>query len=212
MGSWAVVVPVKLLSRAKSRLAEAAGSLRERLALALAVDTVTAALACTRVRGAVAVTDDPLAGQELEQAGARVVPDEPDSGLNAALRYGAARAAAAAPGVGVAALSADLPALRPDELARVLDAAPGHEVAFVSDAAGSGTTLYATAPGVTLAPAFGPGSRRRHAEAGAHELDLDGIESVRRDVDTPADLRRALKLGVGHHTAEVARLLGRPQG
>lgn len=210
--SWAVVLPVKMLAQAKSRLADAAGGHREWLALAVAVDTVTAALACPRVRSAVVVTDDPVAGPELEEAGARVVPDEPGAGLNAALRYGATRAGAASPETGVAALSADLPALRPGELARGLDAAAGHAVAFVPDAAGSGTTLYAAAPGVAMAPEFGPGSRRRHAAAGGHELALPGIESVRCDVDTPADLERAAWLGLGTRTAEVTRLLRRASG
>lgn len=206
--SWSLVVPVKILARAKSRLADAAGPHRERLALAVAADTVAAALACPRVRSVVVVTDDPVAAPVLADLGARVVADEPDSGLNPALRHGARLAASAAPAAGVGALSADLPALRPRELARALDAAARYASAFVPDAAGSGTTLYAVTPGVAFTPWFGPASRDRHVAAGARELLLDGIESLRRDVDTAADLEDALGLGVGARTAEIAALLG----
>lgn len=44
-------------------------------------------------------------------------------------------------------------------------------------------------------------SRARHRESGAHEILLPGTESVRRDVDTGADLLAALELGVGPYTA-----------
>lgn len=200
--SWVVIVPVKVLARAKSRLAEMAGPHRERLALAMATDTVTAALACDRVRDLVVVTDDSIAAPLLARVGARVVPDEPGAGLNPALQHGAGIASRTTGNVGLAALSADLPALRPHELSRALDGATRHDVAFVADAAGVGTTLYAATSYAHFAPGFGAGSRDRHAASGAHELTLDGIDSLRRDVDTPQDLREALRLGPGRHVAD----------
>ncbi len=200
-------MPVKPLTRAKSRLSVPAGPHRERLALAIATDTVSAVLRSSRVRGVVVVTDDPIAAPELAALGAVIVPDEPDSGLNPALVHGAARARLLAPGSGVGALSADLPALRPAELDRVLAAAAATPNAFVPDAAGTGTTLYTARPDADFAPAFGTDSRARHRDGGAHELTLDGVPSLRRDVDTIEDLRAAVELGVGPHTAAVAPLL-----
>ena len=47
--AWTVVMPVKVLARAKSRLASLAGRRRSELALALASDTVSAAVACPEV-------------------------------------------------------------------------------------------------------------------------------------------------------------------
>src|SRR5262245_11751774 len=88
---WSLVVPVKVLARAKTRMAAAAGPHREDLALAVAADTVAAALTCPRVRDVIVVTDDPRPAAELAALGARVVPDEPDAGLNPALVYGATR-------------------------------------------------------------------------------------------------------------------------
>lgn len=208
---WSVVVPVKVLPRAKSRLAELAGEHRERLALAMAGDTVDAALRCPRVGAVVVVTDDARAARSLATLGARVVSDEPDAGLNPALRHGARAAISAGTGEGVAALSADLPALRPAELARALDAAARHPQAFVPDHAGSGTTLYAAAPPSAFKPAFGPGSRDEHLNLGARPLLFDGIETVRCDVDTPADLHDAVRLGVGPRTAAIVAHLSAPR-
>ncbi|WP_283134175.1 2-phospho-L-lactate guanylyltransferase [Rhizohabitans arisaemae] len=204
---WSIVVPVKTLPAAKSRLAVFAGPARERLALAIALDTVAAALACPRVERLIVVTDDPVAAPPLVELGALVVRDEPDAGLNPALRHGAAEALRLAPGSGVAAMQADLPAVRPGELTRVLDAADGFDESFLPDAAGTGTTLYAVRPGVPFEPRFGGASRDRHLDAGAKELLLPGVSSVRRDVDTEADLRSALALGLGPRTAEVAATL-----
>ncbi|MDT0441128.1 2-phospho-L-lactate guanylyltransferase [Streptomyces johnsoniae] len=205
---WSLIVPLKPLRLAKSRLAAVAGNaLRPSLALAFAEDTVGAALACAAVRDVTVVTDDPLAARRLAPAGARIVPDVPGRGLNAALAHGAEAVRAAAPSVAVAALNADLPALRAAELARVLAAAGGHRRSFLADAAGVGTTLLAAAPGAALQPEFGGASRAAHRASGAVELTLEGVDSVRQDVDTGADLRAALALGVGRHTAAGARRL-----
>jgi 2-phospho-L-lactate guanylyltransferase len=212
--TWSVVMPVKVLDQAKSRLAALAGPHRGELALALACDTVTAVLGCDQAARVIVITDDQVAGGALAGLGALVVPDEPRDGLNAALRHGAAHARARWPGSGTAALSADLPALRSAEIGRALRAAAAWPTAFVADAAGDGTTLYTAAPGAEFRPAFGLASRSRHAAGGAAELDLDGIPGLRRDVDTPADLRGAVALGLGPHTAPLAAELLRcaPRG
>jgi 2-phospho-L-lactate guanylyltransferase len=204
-----LVIPLKPLARAKSRLSDtAADGLRPGLALAFAQDTVAAALCCPAVKDVAVVTDDALAGRELGALGARIVSDEPQGGLNAALTHGAAVVRAARPESAVAALNADLPALRPLEFARVLDAAAEFPRAFLPDAAGIGTTLLTAREGEELRPAFGTDSRARHRASGAVELALDTVDSVRQDVDTGADLRAALALGVGPRTAaQAARLL-----
>ncbi len=206
VAGWSLVVPLKPLARAKTRLAGAVGPAeRRRLALAFAQDTVAAALACAAVRDVVVVTDDPVAARRLTALGAGVVPDRPAAGLNAALAYGAGAARERGPGAPVAALNADLPALRPAELGRVLAAAGRFPRAFLADAADIGTTFLSAAPGIELRPAFGGSSRRAHLSSGAVEIRLGGVVSVRRDVDTAADLRAALRLGVGPRTAERCR-------
>jgi 2-phospho-L-lactate guanylyltransferase len=199
---------VKPLARAKSRLSDTASDgLRPGLALAFAQDTVAAALACPAVKDVAVVTDDALAGRELGSLGARIVSDEPSGGLNTALAHAAAAVREARPESAVAALNADLPALRPLELARVLDAAAEFPRAFLPDAAAIGTTLLTAREYEELLPAFGTDSRARHRASGATELVLGAVDSVRQDVDTGADLRAALALGVGPRTAAAAARL-----
>ncbi|TCO44351.1 2-phospho-L-lactate guanylyltransferase [Kribbella antiqua] len=203
---WTLVVPVKRTAIAKSRLAAAYPQHRPELARAFAVDTTAAALASPLVRAVLVVTDDPVVAADVTAVGARVIPDLPATGLNEALLHGAAVAAAEFPDNGVAALSADLPALRPAELTAVLAACVAPR-SFVVDLPGTGTTLLAATPGASLDPRFGVGSALAHQASGAVSIELTGIESVRRDVDTAADLAHAVQLGVGPATAEVMSLV-----
>jgi 2-phospho-L-lactate guanylyltransferase len=199
--AWSLVVPVKLLAQAKSRLTGLAEARRAELALAMAADTVAAALAAPPVATVIVVTDDRLVAAELGGLGAIVIEDRPAAGLNPALVFGAEYSDARWPGRGRAGMAGDLPALRPAELALVLERAAAAGEAFVPDAAGTGTTLYAAGPGTAFRPRFGLGSRRRHRTAGAAELDLPELRGLRQDVDTPGDLQLAAELGLGPRTA-----------
>ncbi len=201
---WVVLLAVKPLSLAKSRLARPD---RPALTLAMAADTAAAASRVDAVEAVVVVTDDEDARSLLSPV-AVVVPDVPAAGLNPALLHGAAEAARRWPEAGVAVLAADLPALRPVGLAAALVLAGGHLRAVVADASGSGTVLLSASSGVTLTPVFGPQSRYRHLDEGAVDLtDLlpggDIAAGLRRDVDTSADLEVAIGIGVGAMTAQV---------
>jgi 2-phospho-L-lactate guanylyltransferase len=200
--SWGLVVPVKRLALAKTRLSSYGDEMRQELALAFALDVVTAGLAATAVEEVVVVCDDPRAAQALAAIGARVVADTPDAGLKPALEHGAKQLA---PGLGIATVSADLPALRPDDLDAALTAVPPGGRGVVGDVTGTGTTLLAAAPGVPLVPAYGLGSRDVHLRSGA--VELPAAPGLRLDVDTPDDLAAALALGVGAATAAAARHL-----
>jgi 2-phospho-L-lactate guanylyltransferase len=116
-----------------------------------------------------------------------------------------AHGAAQAGPVPVAALTGDLPALRPAELtAGLSEAGAAGGRAFVPDASGAGTTLLTAPSGAALRPRFGPGSAAAHASSGATPL-LGPWPSLRRDVDTAADLAAAAVLGLGPHTARLYR-------
>jgi 2-phospho-L-lactate/phosphoenolpyruvate guanylyltransferase len=202
---WTLLVPVKQTAVAKSRLADFAGPMRAELAQAMALDCVTSALECRVVRRVVVVTDDPFAA-EFRRIGAVVYPDLPDNGLNPALTYAADRVRLEFAEQSVASLSADLAALRSDELLRALGQCRDAR-GFVSDVAGTGTTMLAADTGYVLDPRFGPDSATAHQVSGAMPIDISGIDSVRRDVDTADDLTAAIELGVGPATAKViARL------
>lgn len=205
--SFGLVVPVKTLGAAKTRLRGAADhgigepSAHARLALALAHDTVAAVREATNVGRLLVVSSDPVVAAELAAVGVEVVPDGPVPGLNEAYRHGARLLGSAGP---VAALQADLPALRPAELDAALAAAHtafrrGAAAAFCADADDTGTTLLAAAPGHALDPLFGIDSAARHRAAGAVEL-TGAWPGLRRDVDTADDLRAAAELGLGPNT------------
>lgn len=200
-GRWSAVLPIKRLTVAKSRLAVPV-AVRPALALAFATDTLAAVLACPAVGLVVVVTDDAEAADVAATMGASVVGDEPDRGLNPALVHGARRAQALRAQAPTALVSADLPALRPQELGHALSRADGVSRAFVCDAAGTGTTLLTSQRGKEIEPAFGPRSRARHRAAGMTEI-VDALPSVRRDVDTAVDLWDAVRLGVGPATRAV---------
>ncbi len=194
---FAVLVPVKTLTRAKSRLSHAIPAERGDLMRAFAEDALDAVLRSPSADRVYVVTDEP----GFERDGIERLPDEGDGDLNRALTHASLRARLAAPDVGVAALCADLPCLLTEDL----DAALGSGLSprwFVADAAGTGTSLLVAGPGVDLDPHFGSGSARRHEESGAVPVRAD-LPTLRRDVDTDDDLAAARALGVGVHTAEV---------
>lgn len=201
---FCVLVPVKATARAKSRLAPLGDETRRALVEAFALDTVTIALTSPRVAQVLVVTDDHLLAARLRDTGAHVMPDGAVDDLNGSLVQAAAEARRRWPDLAVAALCADLPALRADDLTRALSSAAEHDRCFVPDQQGDGTTMVSALPGVDLMPSFGPGSRDAHAAEGAHELLEVGTDTLRRDVDTPEDLREALRLGVGACTSAVA--------
>jgi 2-phospho-L-lactate guanylyltransferase len=74
----------------------------------------------------------------------------------------------------------------------------------MADAAGTGTTLYTARPEAAFSPRFGPGSRARHRQAGATELDAPADSGLRQDVDTFDDLCSAAAIGLGRRSAAVA--------
>jgi len=196
------VIPVKVLAQAKSRLAGIAAQRRSELALAMAADTIAVAVSAPSVGAVLVVTDDRLVSDIAVGLGALVLPDAPAAGLNDALVYGAAYSQVTWPERGRAGLAGDLPAAQPEEITAALLAAARLGAAFVPDADGTGTVLYAAAPGSEFRPQFGPDSRRQHLASGAVEIEA-GFTGLRRDVDTIQDLRLAAEIGLGSRTGAL---------
>ncbi|MHC2998478.1 hypothetical protein OB08_04340 [Microbacterium sp. HJ5] len=197
---WVVVVPVKRSSHGKSRL-DVAGTDRAALARAIALDTLAAVTACPDVVQVVVVSDDPALARDAATIPAlRFVPEGEPRGLDAAVATGVA---AIDPGGRMprAALLGDLPALRPTDLSAALRDAASVDHAVVADAEGTGSTLVTAAPGVAWASSFGEGSFARHTAAGFTALEIPDASTLRRDVDTAAQLDAAVALGVGARTA-----------
>lgn len=198
---WTIVVPLKALPEAKSRLADGLDPAQHaRLVEAIRADTFAAVAASTAVARTLVVFDrapddasDYLPLDRLVQSGV---------GLNAAIREAATAARDRWPGTAVAALVGDLPALRSAELQAALDLAAEHPRSFVADSAATGTTLLTARPGCDLSPAFGLGSASQHARIAQ---SLPAGPGLRLDVDTAADLQAAQQLGVGPATRAVLR-------
>jgi 2-phospho-L-lactate guanylyltransferase len=164
---WSVIVPVKLIAQAKTRLSgDLSPQERAELARAMVADTVAAARAARAVGQVVVVTDDDDVVADLRGvrppgwAPVVVVPEPvPAAGLNAAIRAGVAAARGDAEAGGCAAGDTA--------------AAPGDAIARGEVAAPSGDTGGA-APGVGL-------------RAGAVAVLLGDLPALR-----PADLEDAL--------------------
>ena len=201
-----LIIAVKRLAAAKSRLAvRFGGDARERVVLAMLVDTITAAWAVPGVDSVAVVTPDRVAAATARGLGAAVVPDptpgeHPDP-LNNAILVACDQVSFATPNIVV--LQGDLPALRPGELSAALALARLQPRSFVPDRQGTGTSaLFAF--GVPLDPRLGSDSARRHRDSGAVELVGDW-PGLRCDIDTPDDLAEALRLGVGAATSAAIR-------
>lgn len=194
MTDWTVVVPVKGTTAAKSRL----GGTGE-LALAIALDSVEAALGASRV----IVVTSAGAAAAFGELGARVVEDA-GAGLLAAIRQGLDAAGTHR----VAVLLGDVPALTAAELARALELAERHPLAFVADADGVGSVLITALDAGDHRPAFGENSRAAHLAAGYVELDYPRDSGLRRDVDTEEQL---VGISLGALGARTRAALARTQ-
>lgn len=197
---WTIIVPVKPAAVGKSRLTDV-GTDREALARAIALDTITAAAAATRVSRVIVVTDDAGIRAALRRArGVEVVPEGDTRGLDTAIALGAATAGRS---TARAALLGDLPALRAADLDDALELAASVERGVVPDAETTGSTLVTARAGAVWVSAFGEDSASRHRLLGCTVLAVDRASTLRRDVDTAAQLVEAVALGVGPRTSAV---------
>nr|WP_226995627.1 2-phospho-L-lactate guanylyltransferase [Gordonia phthalatica] len=209
--SVAVVLAVKRLDAAKSRLAAVVPDDRRRgLVAAMLADTL-GAVEEAGFAAVTVVTPDPRVAEVVAEFGARTL-DEPARGdlspLNAALLHGIDDVRPTADLV--AALQADLAALDAPALTEAIDAAAaviarGADAAFVADRSGAGTALLVVRASAAFTPRFGPDSAAAHREAGAVELDPAHRRwaRLRTDVDTPDDLSVAVELGLGPRTRDA---------
>ncbi|MEH3156496.1 MAG: 2-phospho-L-lactate guanylyltransferase [Gordonia paraffinivorans] len=217
--AFTVVLAVKGLADAKSRLAPVLGTAERRdLVLAMLADTVDAARAAG-ARDVVVVTPDATVAAAAQAVGARAVAD-PSPGtrpgapgpLNAALAHGVDTVRVAVPRADAVVLQADLPTLRSDSLRAAVLAARGLRRAVVPDRSGEGTAALVLADPTDRTILFGAGSSAAHRDSGALDL-TDGDArwpDLRTDVDTVDDLAVARRLGVGVRTDRVLRRLEAP--
>jgi 2-phospho-L-lactate guanylyltransferase len=186
------IVPVKRFVQGKQRLADTLPA-RSRVALmqAMVTDVLIALRRSELVDAVIVVTGEPIAEQIAINYNAEALMDPRDLGHSEAALLGisVARSRGAER---VILLPADVPTIDPAEIDGLLTTAPeGREVTIVPDRHGSGTNALILTPPDVMEPAFGEGSRARHAEAaeaaGAAVYESEPATIV-LDVDTGDDL------------------------
>jgi 2-phospho-L-lactate/phosphoenolpyruvate guanylyltransferase len=186
------VLPVKRFDVAKQRLAGGGieAERRRELAGAMVADVLEAIGEARAIDRLIVVSGEPLAQELASEAGAEVVADPEDAGHVEAALAGIARAEVEG-AERVVLLAGDCPLLEPRELDRLLTGVPGNYVGIVPDRHGTGTNALLLSPPSAIVPAFGEGSRDRHAEAARAAGVPFGIEelpSIELDLDTPGDV------------------------
>ena len=186
-----VIVPVRALEGAKSRLGEVLDAEERRdLVVELLDRTVRAAVAADGVDGVLVVSTDPDALAVAERAGARTLRDH-GTGLNGSLVE--ARSQAVHDGADtILVVPGDLPAIDTPSVAAIVEATagPAPVVVLVTDRHRRGTNALLLSPPGVIPFAFGGDSRAAHAAlagaAGARYVELEGPLAL--DIDTPDDL------------------------
>jgi 2-phospho-L-lactate/phosphoenolpyruvate guanylyltransferase len=191
--TWWVIVPMKDMTRAKTRLAESRGQ-RRQFAIVMARDTLCAVVNADAVEGVLVVCEREEDVESFALPGVSVVV-RPGLDINDAIRAGVALVRFGGDSRNVAALPGDLPYLSSSELDVVLERAASVPRAVVGDRTGRGTTLLTARTGVELEPRYGPGSLAQHLDTGATQLSVPAWSGIRRDVDLQSDLAPTPALG-----------------
>jgi 2-phospho-L-lactate guanylyltransferase len=203
---WHVLIPLKEPDNAKTRLSGLGPRLRRELAMSMAADCVSAVLTCSSVRVHILYEGTRFCPQMEMFVSSVCVHTSLHGSLNEAFKVGARDVLAKEPDANIAALMADLPALRGADLMETLWVAERHNRIVIPDLSCSGTTLLTATGGQPLLPAFGVSSFLNHLLSGA--IPLSAPQSLRADVDTPTDLERAYGLGLGECSQEVLSRFG----
>jgi 2-phospho-L-lactate guanylyltransferase len=197
-----VAVPVKSLSRAKTRLSPALTGLeRGALTLAMLEDVLDAALSVPGWETWV-ISPDEVALEVAAGRGARPIPEDKPPLANAIRQVEAKAKQDGA--TALAVLPADVPLVTVDTLHEALRTLGA--VVLARSADGSGTSLLLRRPPRAIPARFGPDSFRRHLELAAERgLPVSVVErrELSFDVDRPDDILTLLADGRRGRTREV---------
>jgi 2-phospho-L-lactate/phosphoenolpyruvate guanylyltransferase len=173
-----VLVPLKALDRAKSRLTGALSAEERAELMRSLLERVVDVVREAGVARITVVTAEPMEGYDVWH----------DRGLawNDALATATAEIVSAPL---MAVIAADLPLVQPDEVEELLEATPARGIA-IARALDGGTNAVAMRPPGLVRTHFGEvSSAAVHAGLGAEHVVLD-LPGLAFDVDTPEDLAR----------------------
>lgn len=197
----AAVVPMKPFAHAKQRLSDVLGQAdRQRLVRVMLGDVLGALRGTPEVGQTFVVTADPHVADFAARYGAGHIPEGGAAGLNAAVEA-AAKYLEAQGAATMIVLPGDVPFASPVEISKLLSLAPGNGVGIVPAEDMDGSNALVLSPPGAIAPAFGPGSYRRHLSA-AREAGFEPVtcrlSGLGRDIDLPGDLHALARRAGGH--------------
>lgn len=206
-GSWTAIVPIRSFSEGKTRLHIPSVDIPTVIEV-FADDVISACTNCPQIARTVVVSPDSAVLTHATERGCEVVAEKSASGINEAVDH--VRKDVPGP---VIAILGDTPCLTASDLTTVLEEATKHDVSFVSDASGVGSTMWCAQAGSTATPRFGHHSRAEHRSHGAVELGAGNAAPqwarARRDVDTDIDLWDAIRLGLGPASTSLLATLSK---
>jgi 2-phospho-L-lactate guanylyltransferase len=201
MGVW-VVIPVKPLNQAKTRLAQVlTPQERQQLAENMLRHVLGVVQHIPQIMGTLVISRDNKALAISREYGARTVQESGAPELNSALMR-ATQVISRLNGSAILILPADLPLLQAEDVQAIIRMGE-HEPSMViaTDQHHDGTNALFTRPPGLIDYAYGPGSFNRHVEK-AHgvgaEVHVYQSDRLSLDIDMPADLKFYSELTKGY--------------
>lgn len=204
MSLW-VIIPVKPLNRAKSRLSDVLSpEQRYEFATTLLRNVLAVTAKAPQVTGTLVISRDTKALAIAREMGAKSVQESNRSDLNPALSR-ATEVVRAWGGDAVLILPADLPFITVDDIENIIDMGMDTpSVVIATDREQDGTNALLVRPAGLIPYSYGKGSFSRHVDAarktgaGLHYYLAD---TMMLDIDVPADLEQYNRLvSTGQYT------------
>ena len=201
MGVW-VIVPVKPLNQAKTRLSQVLSpEERQQLAETMLRHVLGVVQHVPQLMGTLVISRDNKALTIAREYGARTVQESGAPELNAALMR-ATQVISRMNGSAILILPADLPLIVQEDVQGIIHMGESEpSVVIATDQHHDGTNALFIRPPGLFDYAYGPGSFRRHMEkareAGA-EVHVYQSERLSLDIDMPADLKFYSELSQGY--------------
>ena len=195
-GTNFVIIPIKILDKAKSRLSKyLPDEKRKQFCLAMFKDVIKTVRARDKVKEVVVVSNDPMVTQLVERFGAVLLPDK-THGLNCTIsntvnwcvKNGA---------TSVLVLPADIPLIKVEDLDEIYSLAERASMTITPSRDGRGTNALLLKPPKISPTFYGPLSFQKHIQEAA-KLGLKFLcytsPRIALDIDTINDLKYFVSL------------------